>query len=221
MGDFVLDINHIKNAARNAHSTDSFIEFHIEQGPVLEDQLLAVSIVSGIAGARRFSINVAGQAGTVPMTMRKDALAASSEMILAIEHIASAQNLVATVGYLQCKSGAVNVICGETAFSLDIRSIDDELTDKAVALIIDEITLIAKRRNVNIDIKATHQARDIKPYTLSSGAGHDTMAMAKIYPVAMLFMRCEKGISHNPTEAVSISDIIVATEVLAEFLINY
>ncbi|MFT6898745.1 MAG: allantoate deiminase [Paraglaciecola sp.] len=243
MGDFGLDINHIQNAGRNDHNISSFIEFHIEQGPVLEDQDLAVGIVSGIAGANRFSINITGQAGhagTVPMSMRKDALAASSEMVLAIERIASAQNIVATVGYLQCKSGAVNVICGETAFSLDIRSTDDELRDKAVGLIVDEITLIAKGRKVDIDITATHQAHavrcdqqlqeklanalqasGIKPYTLSSGAGHDTMAMANICPVAMLFMRCEKGISHNPAEAVSISDIAVATQVLAEFLVNY
>ncbi|MFQ3220404.1 MAG: allantoate deiminase [Paraglaciecola sp.] len=243
MGDFGLDINHIKNAGRGDHSISSFIEFHIEQGPVLEDQDLAVGIVSGIAGANRFSINITGQAGhagTVPMSMRKDALAASSDMILAIERIARSQDIVATVGHLQCKSGAVNVICGETAFSLDIRSTDDEHKDKVVGLIIDEITLIAKGRKVDIDIKATHQAHGVKcdqqlqvklanalkasgiePYTLSSGAGHDTMAMAKICPVAMLFMRCEKGISHNPAEAVSISDIAVATQVLAEFLVNY
>ncbi|MFQ3235237.1 MAG: allantoate deiminase [Paraglaciecola sp.] len=243
MGDFGLDINHIKDAARNDHNISSFIEFHIEQGPVLEDQSLAVGIVSGIAGAKRFSINVTGQAGhagTVPMSMRKDALAASSEMILAIEHCAKAQNIVATVGHLQCRSGAVNVICAQTAFSLDIRSADDELRDIALDLILNEITLIARRRKVSVDIKATHQApavkcdqqlqeklanalqaNGIRPYTLSSGAGHDTMAMAKICPVAMLFMRCEKGISHNPAEAVNISDIAVATQVLADFLINY
>ena len=98
-------------------NVDDFFEFHIEQGPVLEEHDLSVGVVNGIAGAKRFAITLkglAGHAGTVPMPMRQDALAAASEMILVIERIAIEKGIVATVGQLKCLSGAVNVISGNS-----------------------------------------------------------------------------------------------------------
>ncbi|MEM5497448.1 allantoate amidohydrolase [Paraglaciecola mesophila] len=238
-----LDIAEVHNASRSHSNVSDFFEFHIEQGPVLEDNDLAVGVVNGIAGAKRFSVTLkglAGHAGTVPMPMRQDALAAASEMILAIERLATEKGIVATVGHLKCLSGAVNVISGATTFSLDIRSIDDALRDETLKLIIDELNLIAQKRRVKMDIAPTHQAPAVKcdehlqqqllnackssevlPFTLASGAGHDTMAMADICPVAMLFMRCEKGLSHHPGEAIEVPDIEVALKVMFAFLQNY
>ncbi|GAC11930.1 allantoate amidohydrolase [Paraglaciecola chathamensis] len=238
-----LDISEVKKASRQETNVDDFFEFHIEQGPVLEQNDLAVGVVNGIAGAKRFSITLkglAGHAGTVPMPMRQDALAAASEMILAIERLATEKGIVATVGHLKCLSGAVNVISGATTFSLDIRSIDDALRDETLKLIIDELKGIAETRRIQMDITPTHQAPAVKcdenlqlqllnafeetdtpPFTLASGAGHDTMAMAAVCPVAMMFMRCEKGLSHHPAEAIDVPDIEAALKVMFAFLKEY
>jgi allantoate deiminase len=243
MRDFDLDINQVCNSVRDNQKVSAFIEMHIEQGPVLEASHLPVGVVSGIAGAKRFNVQLKGQAGhagTVPMDMRKDALAAAAQMILAIEAIAIEHLVVATVGSLVCLSGAVNVISGHTQFSLDIRSENDQLRDAALKQI--EVTLsnIAHNRKVELTLEQTHhanavlcdkglqqqlskaiEATDIEAKTLTSGAGHDTMAMSNICPVAMLFMRCEKGISHHPSEAVTIPDIAITMNVLKVFLLEY
>lgn len=243
MREFGLDINRIKNSERTSGEIAAFIEVHIEQGPVLEAHNLPVGVVTGIAGAKRFTIQLVGQAGhagTVPMDMRQDAVAASAAMILAIEDIAKKHNVVATVGKLECLSGAVNVISGRTEFSLDIRSEYNQLRDTALNEIQHALLDIATHRNVQVDIKPTHHAdavlcdaglqkqlaqavkhSGIELLSLSSGAGHDTMAMANICPVGMLFMRCDKGISHHPAEAIKSPDIISTLKVLEQFLTNY
>jgi allantoate deiminase len=243
MREFGLDINHVRNSVRDNNQIDTFVEIHIEQGPVLEANNLPVGVVSAIAGAKRFSVDLQGQAGhagTVPMDMRKDALAASAQMILAIESTAKEFGVVATVGQLQCLSGAVNVISGRTEFSLDIRSESDLRRDQALASIEQQLTNVAKQRDVILSFKQTHHAdavlcdkgiqkqlekavinSGIEPMTLFSGAGHDTMAMANICPVGMLFMRCDKGISHNPAEAIKTPDIASTLVVLHNFLSNY
>lgn len=241
MREFGLDINKVNHGKRD--DIDAFIEVHIEQGPVLEALDLPVGIVSAIAGARRFKCMVtgmAGHAGTVPMTMRQDALAASAEMILAIETLAIQHKVVATVGKLTCLSGATNVISGKTEFSIDIRSDNNQLKDVAFTDIEQKIQEIANKRKVSLNIIQTHSAsavqcdndlqaqlsqaiikNGINTHTLSSGAGHDTMAMANICPVAMLFMRCEKGISHHPAEAICPLDIECTQAVLYNFLQSF
>ncbi|WP_340680808.1 allantoate amidohydrolase [Paraglaciecola sp.] len=242
MRDFGLDINLIRNCKRE-HNINAFIEIHIEQGPVLEAKKLAVGVVSAIAGARRFKCTLtgfAGHAGTVPMNMRQDALAGAAEMILAIEALASTHQLVATVGKLSCLSGATNVISGKTEFSIDIRSENDQQRDVAFTQIEQKIHDIATTRKLKLEISQTHSASTVKcdsglqtqlsqaiakqgilPFTLSSGAGHDTMAMANICPVGMLFMRCDKGISHHPAEAITEHDVEHTLAVLHHFLQSF
>lgn len=217
-----------------------YFEIHIEQGPVLEANDLAVGVVSAIAGARRLMFDVKGQAGhagTVPMPLRQDALAASSEMVLAVEKWAVNQGVVATVGMIESSPNSVNVIAGSTQFSLDIRSGDNDLRDTTLEQILTEIQTIADRRKVTVTHQQTHSApavkcdqnfqnmllsaienTDHKPFSLPSGAGHDAMAMADICPVSMLFVRCEKGISHNPDEAIKAEDVGVTLQVLEQFL---
>lgn len=233
---FWLNFDDVAEATINPESLIGYIETHIEQGPVLEQENLPVGIVSAIAGARRLSIEVtgfAGHAGTVPMTMRQDALAATAAMILEVERIANAHPVVATVGKISNRPNGVNVISGNTVFSLDIRSADDASRDLALEQIMQSIQGIAAERNVSLQVEETHNAsavhcdqglrkilesaitdNGIRPLTLPSGAGHDAMAIADICPVAMLFVRCDRGISHHPAEAIVTDDVAASLSVL-------
>lgn len=238
-----LDINQVHRASRENDDVLGFVEVHIEQGPVLESKDLAVGVVSGIAGARRFSIEVkgmAGHAGTVPMSMRRDAVSAASEIALIVEDIALAQGVVATVGKMNTISGAVNVIASKLQMTLDIRSEDDDKRDKAVELIKQRVNDVESKRHVSVHWIETHHADSVncdkglrqkliqatqqcdqEAFELPSGAGHDAMAMGVLWPIAMLFVRCEKGLSHHPDEAITADDITVTLNVLYQFLMNY
>lgn len=239
---FGLSFENVSEAAIPTDNLKGYLELHIEQGPVLEEKNLPVGVVSAIAGAKRFEFTVtgmAGHAGTVPMPMRLDALAASSEMILAVESVAKEHGVVATVGQISNRPNGVNVISGKTVFSLDIRSEFDDRRDVALAEIMQRLTNIAAKRNVMLEHQQTHSAnavhcdtelqsvlrdaiaaQNIDVHTLFSGAGHDAMAIADICPVAMLFMRCDKGISHHPAEAIMTDDVAATLAVLSHTLLS-
>ncbi len=218
-----------------------YVEVHIEQGPVLELEGLPVGIVTAIDGVTRGTVEVdgvAGHAGTVPMPMRKDALAAAAEMLLAIEARAKSQsNLVATAGRIEVPGSAANTIPGRARFTLDVRSPSDPERINAVNDIEKAIAAIAERRGVTARLAVGHEvpaaicdgrlsdqlakvieAMGIKPRRLPSGAGHDAMAFDKVIPFAMLFVRCRGGVSHNPAEFASADDIDIAARALATFL---
>jgi allantoate deiminase len=181
---------------------------------------------------------IAGHAGTVPMPMRKDALAAAAEMLLAVEERArSRSNLVATVGKMEVPGSAANTIPGQARFTLDIRSPSDQERVSAVGDIKETIAAIARRRGVTARLSVGHEvpaaicdARlsdqmaqavegcGVAPRRLPSGAGHDAMAFDGILPFAMLFVRCRAGVSHNPDEFASPGDIDIAARVLSTFL---
>lgn len=240
---FGCDFEQIHKASRLKDRILGFLETHIEQGPVLEAEDLPVGNVSGIAGAKRFQISLKGQAGhagTVPMNMRQDALVASAEMVQAIEEIATEVGVVATVGRLAAYPNAVNVIPGDVEFSLDIRSEIDTRRDTALNILQQVLAQIAHKRHVELSWKTTHSANAVacdpklqhmisgaiseagfRPTTMPSGAGHDAMALADICPVAMLFVRCDKGISHHPAESIIQEDVEAALEVLANFIDLY
>lgn len=238
--DFGLSPDEIKNAARAPDDILAYLEVHIEQGPVLEDENLALGIVTSIAGARRFSIDIsgyAGHAGTVPMNMRKDALVGAALGIVKIETIAKECNVVATVGKISCGPGAVNVIPGHASFTIDIRSGDDQLRDQALAKIQHELDMICVARGLSARWQEIHNApavvcadwiqelqtsvlcdMDVTPYKLMSGAGHDAMALADSCAVAMYFVRCKGGVSHHPDESVTEADVALAIEALSRTL---
>jgi allantoate deiminase len=240
MANFGLDFDNVHSAKQVPSTLLAYCEIHIEQGPVLEKLDLPVGWVTAIAGAKRFNFTLkgcAGHAGTVPMTMRQDALAAASEMILAIEKIAIEFNVVATVGKIENSPNGVNVIPGKVTFSLDIRSEHDNQRDAALEQIMLSINEIAQRRGILIEHQPTHSANAVHcdqglsallataieqngytPLAMPSGAGHDAMAIADICPVSMLFVRCEKGISHNPAEAITTDDIEASLNVFFQFL---
>lgn len=220
-----------------------YVEVHIEQGPVLEAAGAPLGIVTGIAGASRGHIRVRGEAGhsgTLPMPMRHDALAAAAEMILAVEARgrADADALVTTVGTMIIAGSAVNVVPGEVQFSLDVRTLSDDLRQRAVADIRAAIDEIAARRGVRAVLDIGHEVPaapchgflkermaevveglGLPVLRLPSGAGHDAMVFRGIMPMAMLFVRSQNG-SHNPREYASPADIGLAAEALHAFLLK-
>ena len=219
----------------------AYVEVHIEQGPVLENEGLPVGVVTAIDGVTRGTVEVdgvAGHAGTVPMPMRKDALAAAAEMLLAVEERArSRSNLVATVGKMEVPGSAANTIPGQARFTLDIRSPSDQERVGAVSDIKETIAATAQRRGVTARLSVGHEVPaaicdaglsdqmaqavescGVAPRRLPSGAGHDAMAFDGIIPFAMLFVRCRGGVSHNPKEFASPGDIDIAARVLSTFL---
>jgi len=244
MRNFGLDPARIGEAAHARDAVLAYAELHIEQGPVLEAEGHAVGVVTAINGATRYAFEVegfAGHAGTVPMGLRKDALAAAAECVLAIEACASGEpDLVATVGKLETLPGAMNVIPGRVRFSLDLRSPRNDQREAAVADVLAKMRSICTRRGVILHEKKMHdepvarcadwvQAQigaaiqaDGRPVrSLPSGAGHDGMAMQAIADIGMLFVRCKSGVSHNPAEAISEEDAGIATRVLLRFIENF
>ena len=218
-----------------------FVELHIEQGPVLQAAGLAVGVVSAINGAGRYRITVtgeAGHAGTVPMAVRRDALAAAAEMLVAIRRIGAGIDAVtATVGRIEVAPGAVNVIPGRVVFTLDLRAPSDRVRELARQQIRTALDEAAALHRVGLEVERTHDAAaapcdpalqdaleraaaavGAATRRLPSGAGHDAMAIAACCPVAMLFVRCRDGISHHPAESIEAADALVAVRVLAAFL---
>ncbi|MCC6105900.1 allantoate amidohydrolase [Acetobacter sp.] len=233
-------------AARNKKDVIAYFEAHIEQGPVLESENHAVGAVTAIAAQYRFLISIkgfAGHAGTMPMHLRQDALAAAAEAMVTIESIAlqGVGDLVATVGRLDVAPGVPNVVPGDVAFTLDIRSGTESIRDKAAETIRTTLAAIAEKRHVELsmelqqDLPATpcnpaltntlsdaiQKITGLSARKLVSGAGHDAMVMAALAPVCMLFIRCEKGISHNPAEAVTAEDVEIAFQVMVTFIESY
>jgi allantoate deiminase len=228
-------------AAHRSRDLLGYCEVHIEQGPVLEKQDLAVGIVSAIAGQTRGRVTFvgkAGHAGTTPMTLRQDALAGAAEFILRSELVArKTAGLVATVGTIQVAPGAPNVIPGSAVVSLDVRHAQDSVRLAARRELIRHAMLIAKRRGLRCRWEQTQDGaavacspklsavleasvRSVQGTSLSlvSGAGHDAVVMATQTPSAMLFVRCRDGLSHHPDEHVSRADLEVALRVTIDFL---
>ena len=236
------DPDAIAAAARRPEDVLAFLEAHIEQGPVLESEGLALGVVTAIAAQKRLMVRiegVAGHAGTTPMALRKDPAPAAAEAMLALERIcrAGADGLVGTVGRMTALPGAFNVIPGAVEFSMDIRAETSATRDAAVEAVTAEIQAIADRRGLRAEITLMQALAEspcdpslmvlleeslsdlsLPARRLPSGAGHDAMVMADLCPVAMLFIRCEGGISHNPAEAVSEADCALAAQAMLHFI---
>ncbi len=231
----------IIKARRDKNEFLGYVEVHIEQGPVLEKYDLPVGVVTAIAGQSRLRVElvgVAGHAGTVPMGLRRDALAGAAEFITAVESFAGKKSgLVATVGKIEAAAGASNVISGHVSLTLDVRDQNDRRRVAAVNILHTKAKVIAKSRrlklnwvpvqqtnSIHCDTKAVKlfsqciARRGMKVLKLASGAGHDAVALSAICPVAMLFVRCKGGISHNPAESVKTADVASAIGVLADFV---
>lgn len=227
--------------ARRPADLLGYLEVHIEQGPQLEARGLPLGVVSAIQGASRAALHlsgVAGHAGTTPMELRRDALCAAAEVVLAAEAAARATpGLVATVGHAAALPGASNVIPGLATLSLDVRHPDDATRLAAVAALRERAEAIAAARGVGLqwdELQSTaavpmapalreRLSRAVavaghQPFELPSGAGHDAMILARVTDAAMLFVRCAGGVSHNPAEAVEADDVAAAIAAVGAFL---
>jgi allantoate deiminase len=227
--------------ARAADGAVGYLEFHIEQGPVLESLNLPLGIVNGISGQSRLEVIFEGRAnhaGTTPMHLRRDALAGAAEWIDAVERQAqSIPDAVATVGRVAVSPGAANVIPGAVTTSLDVRHPDDAVRHGLVSGLLRHANHRAASRclTVSWEQKIDQQAVAMDPaltqlleqavaatghevHRMASGAGHDAMIVARRMPAAMLFLRSPGGISHHPDETVLAEDVAAAVDVGMGFL---
>lgn len=227
--EFGLDPAEISQAALQPDAI-GYIEFHIEQGPALEQLNLPLAAVAGIAGQSRLEFTFQGHAnhaGTTPMHLRHDAIAGAAEWIGVAERLAvETPGLVATVGKIEAKPGATNVIAGEARLTLDVRHISDEIRARSVEDLEREAQRIAARRGLSVrvghlmsqpavtmdpflmrEIEQAIAKTGCTPHRMVSGAGHDAMIMAEKVPSAMIFLRTPGGISHDPGESVLQDDV--------------
>lgn len=218
-----------------------YVELHIEQGRVLEEENQPACVVSSIAGQSRLTVTLSGRAdhaGTTPMPLRRDALAGAAECILAAESLAKSQPpLVITVGKIQVHPGASNSIPQTATFTIDLRHPDDDARRQSLAELHETFHQIANARSLRFDWQPVqdNNATPCDPdltnrlldslesitgsrRTLASGAGHDGVVISRICPIAMLFIRCRDGLSHHPDEFASQEDIGTSIDILTHFL---
>ena len=236
---FGPDPAHIPAAAFDS-STFAYLEFHIEQGPVLESLHLPLSAVQGIAGQSRFRVRFDGQAnhaGTTPMDLRKDALAGASQWIGAVERLGrNTPGLVATVGRVEVTPGAGNVVPGAVDASLDVRHADDAIRKTSAHALIESAERISQSRGLQFHSEQLLDQASVPcdphltsllnrsmakagypAHSMVSGAGHDAMVLAAHIPSTMLFLRSPGGISHHPDESVIADDVAAAIKTGLQF----
>ena len=211
-----------------------FVEVHVEQGPMLNALGLPLGVVTSINGSVRYACEVRGMAshaGTTPMGTRRDAAAAVAELAVFLEQRASAEpDLVGTMGMLEVPNGSTNVVPGRCRFTLDIRATTDAVRDACTADVLAELDRVCARRGVSVTVEETMRvaaspsapewqqrweravaALGLPVHRMPSGAGHDAMKLGEVMPQAMLFVRGENaGISHNPLESSTASDMQLA-----------
>lgn len=225
-------------------SSRAYLEFHIEQGPILDDARQSLSAVKAITGQCRATLTFLGQAahaGTTPMPLRRDAMMGAAEWMLAVESIAkTTPSLVATTGRVQCEPGGTNIVPGEVRCSLDLRTPDDDVRQQCLLRILDEAEAICEHRGLTVrytidmdqaTVPLDQSLTQLTQHCVSvaggqqtlmvSGAGHDAMIIAPHLPAAMIFLRSPGGISHNPMETVRSEDVADALRAGMRFLTDF
>jgi allantoate deiminase len=238
-----LDPERIGEAARPKGSVYAYVELHIEQGRILENEGLPVGLVSGIAGPVWIRFTLEGEtahAGTTPMKLRRDALAAAAAIMGTIEtEAASTGTTVGTVGQLELSPGGINIIPGRVSLALDLRDIDQRVRDGVEARILDKAGRICKERSIELETRTLQRLPPVpcsevvraaargackalayEPFELASGAGHDGMQLVDLCPVGMIFVRSKNGLSHNPDEYSSKGDCAAGADVLYQTLLK-
>lgn len=233
----------IERARRKRGELLAYAEVHIEQGPLLEDDDLALGIVSGIRGQTRARVEFAGRAGhagTTPMNTRRDALCAAAEFIQAVEECTRDSSVeVATVGQIEVRPGAGNVIPGYARLTVDLRDLCDSHRNAGVERLRKLADAAAKKRGVKMIwttvqetpsvqfderlyklMEAAVRGHEPAAPSIFSGAGHDAAAMSAVCPAAMMFVRCKGGVSHHPAESVRTADVAKAVAALRDFVLR-
>ena len=229
-----------------AGSIRAYLELHIEQGPVLEQAGVPLGIVGGITGIQRRAVTVsgrAGHAGTTPMDMRRDALVGAARFVDLVWQRAQAQSeqlaFVATIGRLDVHPNGANVVPGAVSLVLEARSMDDALTGGFLEDVCHEGEALCQELDLEFSsesesfapavacdpelrrlLAGAAQRRGHDSLELMSGAGHDAMQVAALAPVAMIFVPCDDGISHNPAENAHEAYLVAGTEVLLDAVLS-
>ena len=234
----------IAQLRREAAGLLGYLEVHIEQGPVLEANGLPVGVVSGICGIERWRVVLTGEsahAGTTPMHLRRDALTGAAEVSLGLEALCrETENLVGVVGSLAISPNVVNAIPATAELTIELRALNDGDRNAAAVRMEEKVKRIAQARGLSHEIQKTYAQKAVacdsrlgnclsdtianlglEPMALMSGATHDASAMYDLCPVAMLFVRCKRGISHHHGEAISAGDAQVAGAVVCRLLENW
>jgi N-carbamoyl-L-amino-acid hydrolase len=230
----------INRSKRDPSDLHAYLELHVEQGPILEAEGKKIGVVSAISASSRLRVRFLGRAdhsGTTPMNLRKDALIAASELILAVERICKSEvsRVVGTVGAVNVIPNAMNVVPGTVELGIDIRSVVSELKKKAADLVLDEARRIAERRHIGLEASIIKEDQPVTlnkeivalfedvcrssgiPYVdMISGAGHDAMKMARITRSGLIFVPSRRGLSHNPDEWTDLGDIEVGANCLLQ-----
>ena len=230
----------INNTRRQDSELLAYLELHVEQGPVLETSGKKIGIVTAIAAPTRIRMRFVGRAdhsGTTPMNLRKDALAGASEFVLALEKICSIQvkQVVGTVGMMSLQPNAMNVVPGNVELGVDIRSVSTEAKNEAKQRALNEADEIARKRGLTLEIESLSEENpvllhpemislieqvcksgQIQYETMTSGAGHDAMNMAKITKAGMIFVPSHMGLSHNRDEWTDLGDIELGANCLLQ-----
>ncbi|MFU0789149.1 M20 family metallo-hydrolase [Virgibacillus proomii] len=239
-----LSVESYQNAARDMKEIELFVELHIEQGKILEKENVPCGIVTGIAGPCWLEITFigeAGHAGNTPMNDRKDALVAASELVWKVNQLPSqvSDSAVATIGKQIVEPNGVNVIPGKVTLYVDIRDIYEKTRDELMELVKQLAGDIAAKHGMAVNIMEKTKVKPvpinnniqdlletamkkhrIRPLRLPSGAGHDAMIIGEKVPIAMLFVKSRKGISHNPEEWSDLTDCVQAIQVLKTSIEN-
>ena len=230
----------VNRSRRRPDDLLGYLELHVEQGPLLEMSSKKIGIVKAIAAPTRMRICFLGRAdhsGTTPMDLRRDALVAASELVLAVEEICRRQvsQVVGTVGTMNVKPNAMNVVPGTVEMGVDLRSISSQQKREARQLVMNRATEIADRRRLEVEISILREEEPVVldsemvslleevcismniPYmVMTSGAGHDAMNMSKITKVGMIFVPSYMGLSHNPDEWTDLNDVVLGANCLMQ-----
>ena len=244
VGEALDNIGYRGNEAVGARKFGAFVELHIEQGPLLEAESKTIGVVDRGQGIIWYDGKITGfesHAGTTPMPMRRDALATLAEIVLAVERIAKAHgpNAVGTIGEAVIAAPSRNVIPGEIAFTVDIRSPDSKILDAIDRDLRSAIAEIALRRKAEITldaiwrkeptvfdtrlVDAVEGSARMLGYShrrITSGAGHDACNMANVVPAAMVFVPCKDGISHNEIEDATKADVGAGCQILLQAMVE-
>jgi N-carbamoyl-L-amino-acid hydrolase len=248
LADLGIYRSNLRSLRRDPATVKAYLELHIEQGPILEAKAKPIGVVTSIAAPSRFKAIFTGQAdhsGTTPMEMRKDALVAASEFIVALEQICRRYSrvekgrVVGTVGAIKIEPGVINAVPGAAELSVDIRSISATAKRRVVRLAVAKLREIARRRKIPVELfpireeepvpldkrlvhllKECCKKRNVSYEIMPSGAGHDAMQMAKITPAGMLFIPSRRGISHSPLEWSDPKDICLGTQLLLDAIVR-
>lgn len=238
------EIAHIKEDAIATNDWLGYYEIHIEQGNILYEKNIPVGIVSSIAGQKIIEIiftGESGNAGSIPMYKRRDALGAAAKFITSVEKYASKEkrNMVATVGRINIHNAASNVIPAKVSCTLDLRAQDATLLSEAYEDINQLCEKVCTKRNIYFEWKLLHETepvlcnkkfrkllsisiaeKNIEIADIVSGAGQDAVTISRVAPVCMLFIKCFQGVSLHPVENVEVKDIAAGLEVSEHFILQ-